>query len=291
MRANMRHPITLSEKSIGALAKIVCGNPRDNGEKIAPYRSGPQLFEFFKAFGASDVYRFGGGMPSREPYTRDRLREHNGETSMHALIEAALDPRHFLDTEFSIASAVEWLNQYLLLDGVELRSKGRGYRAHFLGSQTVEITAPVTIEPASHEYIEQQVEKCREKVASGDYAGAITNARTMVEAVLLAIDEKLAEAPEPYGGDLLKLYRRVQRQLNLSPGAEGLADPLRQVLSGLTSVVQGLSSLRNTGSDAHATRYRPDEHHARVAVNAAMTMTDFVLATYEYQSRKGLLPG
>jgi hypothetical protein len=64
---------------------------------------------------------------------------------------------------------------------------------------------------------------------------------------------------------------------------------LKQVLSGLTSIVQGLSSLRNSGSDAHATRYRPGEHHARVAINSAMTMTDFVLSTYEYQARTGRL--
>ena len=81
----------------------------------------------------------------------------------------------------------------------------------------------------------------------------------------------------------------MQRSLNLSPGAEGLSDSLKQVLSGLASIVNGLAALRNSGSDAHATRYRAEEHNAPVAVNSAMTVTDFVLSTYEYQVRKGLL--
>jgi hypothetical protein len=279
----------VSDRSIRALAKLICGNDRDSGGPIAPYRTGPNLVAFFNEFGSNDVYPWGGGLSSRESYTIDRLRNHNGAATLPHVIESALDPRHFLDTDFSVDDAITWLNKYLAYDGVVVRPTPRGCRVTRLGQTTVEVEAPVNVDAASHEYIEEQIEKCRQKMAGGDHSGAITNARTMVEAVLIAVEAKLVANPEAYSGDLPKLYKRVQRSLNLSPGADGLSDPLKQVLSGLTSIVQGLSSLRNSGSDAHATRYRASEHHARVAINSAMTMTDFVLSTYNYQSANGRL--
>ena len=147
----------------------------------------------------------------------------------------------------------------------------------------MELTSARVLTALSHEFIDEQVEKCRQKTANGDHAGAVTNARTMVEAVLLGLEHELFESPGDSKGDLPRLYKRVCSKLNLETGRPGLGGPLRQMLSGLSSIVNGLAALRNRASDAHATRYRTREHHARVAVNAAMTLTDFLLATYEYQ--------
>jgi hypothetical protein len=60
---------------------------------------------------------------------------------------------------------------------------------------------------------------------------------------------------------------------------------LRQILSGLTSVVSGLSTLRNTMSDSHVISYKPSEHHARLAVNASKTICNFLFDTKEYQMK------
>jgi len=69
----------------------------------------------------------------------------------------------------------------------------------------------VKLEPShlSHAFIIEQIEKCRTKTSQGDYDGAITNARSLVEAVLAAWRRFDSNAPE-YDGDLSKLYRRVQ---------------------------------------------------------------------------------
>ena len=63
-------------------------------------------------------------------------------------------------------------------------------------------------------------------------------------------------------------------------------DILGQILTGLTSVVAGLAATRNRMSDAHARTYRPDRHHARLAVNAANTLVDFLLESYTLRQRK-----
>jgi hypothetical protein len=67
-------------------------------------------------------------------------------------------------------------------------------------------------------------------MTEGDYDGAITNARSLVEAVLTFIESKVdAHAPK-YDGDLPKLYKRVQAHLNLSPENPKIAEGLKQVL-------------------------------------------------------------
>ena len=123
----------------------------------------------------------------------------------------------------------------------------------------------------------------------GDFGGAITNARSLVEAVLIEIEKQLSPNPSQYDGDLIKLNKRVQTLLNLDPARKDISDMLRQVLSGLTSVVNGLAGMRNKMSDAHVSSYKASKHHAKLAVNSAKTFADFIFDTYSYQKGAGKL--
>jgi hypothetical protein len=114
----------------------------------------------------------------------------------------------------------------------------------------------------------------------------------MTEAVLIGIEKDLDATAPPYDGDLVKLFKRVQKLLNLHPDRKDIAEPLRQILSGLASIVNGLAALRNKMSDAHATTYRPSRHHATLAVYAAKTLGDFLFETKNYQqARAARSPG
>jgi len=68
----------------------------------------------------NDTYSFGGGAPSRWSYAESRLDELNGTERLVAAIEAAVDLRHYLDSDFQVASPVDYLNKYLAFDGFEL---------------------------------------------------------------------------------------------------------------------------------------------------------------------------
>ena len=59
-----------------------------------------------------------------------------------------------------------------------------------------------------------------------------------------------------------------------------------QILTGLTSVLPVWLRHETEMSDAHARTYRPDRHHARLAVNAANTLVDFLLKSYTLRQRK-----
>ena len=126
--------------------------------------------------------------------------------------------------------------------------------------------------------IEEQIQKCREKIESGDYSGAIANARSLIEAVCVKIELELdSEDIGANDGDLPKLFSRVRKLIHLDPSRQDISDSLKQVLSGLSNIVNGISTMRNKMSDAHGVSYKASRYHAELAVNAAETLTDFCL--------------
>jgi hypothetical protein len=97
----------------------------------------------------------------------------------------------------------------------------------------------------SHAFIMEQIEKCRTKMGQGDYDGAITNARSLAEAVLAAIEKEWNSNAPDYDGDLPKLYKCVQKHLNLSPENPKISNSLKQTLTGFISIIGGLFGLSN----------------------------------------------
>lgn len=277
--------VKLSQRAIAALQKIISGGAQGS-ESPSPYLSGPDLINFFNEFGYND--RYGAGFGSRGGYTETRLSELNGTESMVDVIEAAVDPLRFKEGSRDVVPAVEFLNPYLQRDGYELLLDGDRYRLRKRGEPLVALKAALRpTERASHEFIEEQAAKCDKKLQGGDYDGAITNARSLVEAVLTDVEDRLDAGHPAYDGDLPKLYKRVQKLLNLDPARQDVSDSLRQVLSGLTNIINGLAPLRNKMSDAHVRTSKPARHHAKLAVNAAKTVSDFVLDSFEAQQAAG----
>lgn len=136
-------------------------------------------------------------------------------------------------------------------------------------------------------FIEQQIMKCDRKLAEKDFDGAITNARSLLEAVLSEVEHELSpESLLPYDGDLLKLYKRVQKLLNLEPSRTDIAEPLKQVLGGLANIVAGIAGLRNKMGDAHVRSFQPAKRHAVLVVNAAKTLAAFIVETMDHNVSK-----
>ena len=74
----------ISAKTIERLTDIITGNT-----KKSPYRSGPQLIEFFRDFGERDLY--GRGFPARAHYVQEKLRKFNGTETMERIVSATFD--------------------------------------------------------------------------------------------------------------------------------------------------------------------------------------------------------
>ena len=176
----------------------------------------------------------------------------------------------------NLQEALSYLNEFLDYDGYEIVPHGRGY--DLIDKTRGQIIVDVKLEPShlSHAFIMEQIEKCRTKTSQGDYDGAITNARSLVEAVLTAIEKEFDVNTPDYDGDLPKLYKRVQKHLNLSPENPKISNSLKQTLTGFVSIICGLSGLSNKMGDRHVREYKPSAHHAVLVVNVAMTFSNFI---------------
>lgn len=121
-----------------------------------------------------------------------------------------------------------------------------------------------------------------------DPEGAITVARTLLEAVIKRI---LDECGEPYADkdDLPKLYASVSKVLNLAP-SQHTEEPIRAILGGAMSLVNGIGTLRNRLSDSHGRGgklpVRPSPRHASLAVNTAGVIATFLVETYQEKQQR-----
>ena len=268
----------ISERTIKFLGKTLCG---DNG--ILPYKTGPQLVNFFVEFGADDRYEE--GFPSRWKYTEDKVRQFNGTKELKLIIESSVDPRDLMETGAdpdNFDKIIKPINDYLRFDGYELKKVGDFYKVHDLKGIVVE---PQTVKGLNHEFIQEQISKCHNKIDQGDFNGAITNARSLAEAVMIEIIEQHEGKEIKSDGKLENLYKQVKKILNLTIDPKVLPPTVIQILSGLDSITVGLAGLSNNLGDRHANKFKTMRHHARLAVNATMTLVDFLLDSQEYQKK------
>lgn len=121
-----------------------------------------------------------------------------------------------------------------------------------------------------------------------DPEGAITVARTLLETVCKRV---LDERGIPYGhkDDLPKLYGLAARELNMAPDLH-VEEPIKMILGGAMNLVNGIGTLRNRFSDAHAPGgkmpVKPSARHAALAVNMAGAMATFMIETFVQQETK-----
>lgn len=114
-----------------------------------------------------------------------------------------------------------------------------------------------------------------------DPEGAITATRTTLESVCKHIcDERGADYED--GGDLAKLYKTAAAAMDIAPDQHS-EKIIKQILSGVGTVVGGLAAMRNSLSDAHGrgkASVRPAPRHAKLAVNAGYAVAGFLIDTH-----------
>lgn len=127
----------ISYETIQAFQKVITGDSLETRGPIAPYRSGPELITFFNQFGENDYY--GKDFPSRWNFTEEKIKKFNGTDKLARILETAVDPRHFLDSEFDISKAVDLINQYLEYDGFRLIKENKHYKLREIQQKDKEI--------------------------------------------------------------------------------------------------------------------------------------------------------
>ena len=127
----------VSKQSISVLGSVITGEAN-----LSPYRSGRDLVAFFNQFcDVQDKYD-GKGFPSRWMYAEEKLRELNDSRQFTNALLAAVDPRHFLDTDWDGGAVVEHLNRFLEYDGYAIRRQGLRWKVIAVAGDTVEVLNP-----------------------------------------------------------------------------------------------------------------------------------------------------
>ena len=117
---------------------------------------------------------------------------------------------------------------------------------------------------------------------NSDPEGAITIARTLLETVCKRIIDQISGLAYTDKEDLPKLYGMAARALNLAPDQHS-EEPIRAILGGAMTLVNGIGTLRNRLSDSHGRGgkpVRPSPRHASLAVNLAGGVATFLVETY-----------
>lgn len=255
-----------------------------------PYLNGPDLCSLSTLFGLPATYNWGGTNLSRWQYL-DKLLDYcinNKECSK--LLSYLFSEKQFSKKLSGYSSDViekaykcitgeiiKQTNGLLYFGRNELIIVGGRFVVRKIGSK-IEIEVP-KIESIDRAYIKDISGRAMYDVENSNYDSAVTKSRTLLEEVFCYVIEKKNETPST-SGDIATLYKQVKTCYNMHAD-KNIDKRINTLLSGLEKIITGISEMRNKDSDAHgvgAKRIGIDEHHARLLVNASMTMADFILS-------------
>lgn len=284
-----------------ALKALDNSSETDQSSFNMPYLSGPVICKISKAYGLPVEYSWSGGNKSRHEYMR-MLLEHCVKTNkISDLFSELFSKSKFADTlkansndqndyQYSetIKRAVHYINLVLHLHNYKLVRNGRKYTFQSI-RQSLPVTVPVH-KQVDREYIVNLSRQAFENIESGDCEGAVTKARTLMEEFFwYAIENKekisnLKEEKTPDSkGDIKKLFNRVKNLYGMQH-SKGLDERIHRLLSGLNTIVDGITEMRNIGSDSHglgARRIRVPDYYARLCVNSTLILSDFLLSVVQ----------
>lgn len=212
----------------------------------------------------------------------------NAPDKINLILREILHIAHFPggDEESSFMQEVvtNELRPFFRKDGFHLEPDGDGSIQMIVASAGT--IKPESLSKLNHSYISEQISKAKRKILNDDFDGAITNARTLIEAVQIELIGQSENELKDYEGDLNKLFQQTKKTFNLDPSRKDITDSLKQTLAGLNSLIIGLAAISNRMGDRHKRLYRPSKHHAKLVVNSAMTFCEFLVDSHEYQTKR-----
>lgn len=146
----------------------------------------------------------------------------------------------------------------------------------------ISLSSIPAIKKVDYDYIREISERAQKDVEKGDFDSALTKSRTLLEEVFCHVIEKRGETAEK-SGEIRNKYNQVKRLYHMHQDAD-TDHRINGLLSGLEKILTAITEMRNGASDAHgigSRRINIKAHHARLFVNSAQTMADFILAISE----------
>ncbi len=230
-------------------------------------------------------------------YTTEMMRQCNGTDAIKKIIEKLLTPAININTDmaaifsangqYTVTNKTSFavkLGPYLEKDGYKLVAvrkivKGANEPSfHYRVLDEKEFAET----PAMEENKEAQgiITTAKERFAKDDYKGAISSSFHLAETV---IKKLLDELDISYKGksQFVDCYPLLAKELNLNPAGENIEGRLKPILQGLKSQAEGLYHLANKASDRHTPEHPPKRQDAKLAMNAAFTLCEYLSDTHK----------
>lgn len=259
-----------------------------------PYLSGPQLCALSQKFGCHQEYYWANSNKtnlSRWIYLDNLMDYLIKEGKMNEFLHYMFDKERFANElkslknpaeieeryNYIISSVINKINSILYFSNYELNIINSKYIINKIG-EVIEIETPI-LKTIDSNYIKDLTERANKDIIENNYDSAITKARTLLEETFCYVIEIKNEEPSD-SGDIHKLYKQVKNLYNMHTDKD-MDTRINKLLSGLENIVQSLAEMRNNGSDSHglgSKRINIDSHHARLCVNSASVMAEFILS-------------
>jgi len=259
-----------------------------------PYLSGPQLCALSQKFGCYQEYYWANSKKpnlSRWMYLDNLIDYLIKEGRMNEFLHHMFSKERFASElkslknpaeieeryNYIITSVINKINSILYFSNYELCIINSKYIINKIGEK-IKIETP-NLKTIDSNYIKDLTERANKDITDNNYDSAITKARTLLEEIFCYVIEAKKEDPSD-SGDIHKLYKQVKSLYNMHTDKD-MDTRINKLLSGLENIVQSLAEMRNNGSDSHglgSKRINIDSHHARLCVNSASIMAEFILS-------------
>lgn len=136
-------------------------------------------------------------------------------------------------------------------------------------------------------YINDMAKRAFNDIERRNCDSAITKARTLLEEVFCHAIEKKSQIPDN-NGKISSLYKQVKKLYNMHDDQD-IDSRIKKLLGGLSTIIISIAEMRNKDSDAHgvgSNRIQIRDYHARLFVNASVTVAEFILSVEENENAK-----
>ena len=220
-----------------------------------------------------------------ENYTRIKLRDLNGTKELSQFINLLIEDLSIRTKTEPLQEIFEYLNVEFSKDNYQIVKieHDSNFRLYSLDDSMVSYGCYFKEQQKGQfVLINDHCDKCINKIKGGDYSGAITNSRSLLEQILREIQiEMNPTSRRGYNGDLKRLLEDVLKRLDITSGLREKSQKGYQKLQdGFVEITEGISMLRHGMSDAHNISYSPTQKDALLAVNTSKTLANFIVEHY-----------
>lgn len=138
------------------------------------------------------------------------------------------------------------INNILIFHGVQLLKENNMWYIKEIDDESKIVPLD---EKTDVNYIRKKYDEINDEIDNDKYNHAVTLTKNMLEKTLkILLDKK--EEKYTTADDINDLYKKIKKLYSLNIHS-GMNEPLKKIISGLNSIISGISEIRNLTGDAH----------------------------------------